>query len=94
MGYHPTAEMIVEACQGADTWQQQAQTPRKSHSARGRVPGINSQTPRRRLNLFWGVCFFRHIFVNFRAFCLEVLGNFVYLQSTKGVAIICSPLYI
>ena len=34
---------------------------------------------------------FRHISVIFRVFCLEVLGNFVYLQSVKGVDFISHP---
>lgn len=53
--------------------------------ARGRVPDINSQTPRRRLVLFWGVCRFYHISAIFRVFCLVILGNFVYLHTVKGV---------
>ena len=42
------------------------------------------QTPRIRIVLFRGVCFFRHIFVIFRAFYLVILRNLVYLQTVKG----------
>ena len=52
--------------------------------ARGRVPDINAKTPRRRTALFRGVWRFFSICAIFRAFCLEVLGIFVYLQTTKG----------
>lgn len=37
---------------------------------------------------------FYHISAIFRAFCLVVKRNFVYLQAVKGVATICSPLYL
>lgn len=37
---------------------------------------------------------FRHISVIFRVFCLEVIRFFVYLQTVKGVATICSPEFL
>ena len=60
------------------------------HPARGRVRGNNRLCVEcKRLGedkLFSGAfVVFRHISVNFRVFCLEVLRKFVYLQSTKGV---------
>lgn len=39
-------------------------------------------------------CCFLWFSAIFRLICLEVLRNFVYLQAVKGVATICSPLYL
>ncbi len=36
--------------------------------------------------------FFQHISAIFRAFCLVVFGNFVYLHTVKGVDTISHPL--
>lgn len=37
---------------------------------------------------------FHRISVIFRAFCLVIKEIFVYLHTSKGVATICSPLYL
>ena len=66
--------------QGGSRAARDEQAPMSSAPARGQIRGMNRQTPRRRLILFRGVCRFRYISVNFRAFCLEVMRFFVYLQ--------------
>lgn len=42
------------------------------------------QTPRIRIVLFGAFGFFCHIFDIFRAFCMVILRNLVYLQTVKG----------
>lgn len=53
--------------------------------ARGQVPDINSQTPRRRLSFSGAFDVFRHFSVIFRVFCLVIKSFLLNLQPEKAL---------
>lgn len=88
----PLAPMAGDAWQGTGTWHPGRGRVRGMNAhGRGRVRGSNRQTPRRRHILFRGVWYFLPLSVIFRAFCLEVLRNFVYLHAIRGYRYLQSP---